>query len=493
MARAARVARNIGWSVLAQLAVAAANLLLIPRLVDGFGESGYGLYVLMFTAASYVQMLSLGSGTAIVHFTGESLRQGRGTRLRDSLRQGAVLHVGGPALGAVALWAGAPWAARELLSLPPDALETGVVLLRAASVAAVLAAGAGWAQAALQGFQRFSLQSGPALLQGVLMPAGMAALLGLGAGLREAGPWYALVNAAAFALGAAALALVYRSGACPSGGEGLAPGEMRRYSVSLTLGPVAWIVAHQFDRVLIARSLELSALTLYAVPQGLLQRLQTLPQAVSSAMLPAFSGASGSREDARLMYVRATRLTAGAMAPLFLLLFILMPQFLSLWLGGRFDDEGVWPARLLTAAYGIASLSYVCHPVAASRGWTWWLSWYHSATAAACVLLWAVLVPRFGILGAAAGTLGANLIATAGYTHAINRGLGLTWENWLKAAEPAAIAGSALVACVFPLHHLAGSWTSLIAMGIAGAAVYALVFWLRLPALDRDFFRARLG
>lgn len=490
MSRSARIARNVSWSLVGQGLVAVANLLLIPRIVHGFGEEAYGLYVLMFAASNYVQLFSFGAGSATVNFVAErhAAHDGRGAAL--ALRYGALLHLGGAAFGALALWAAAPWAVTTLFRVPAPLFVPALAVLRAAAVASVFGAGVLWTQAGLQGLQRFDWNGVSTVVQGALMPLGTVVLLGFGKGLRAAGFWYIGVAALSFAVSALILRVALAQEPRRAHGAGLPFSRFFSYGVGLWLGPIAWIVANQLDKVFVARSLALASLTLYSVPVGLLQRLQVIPASVSSVLLPVISGArgSGDPDDVRKMYCRATRLLAGLLVPAYVLLFALMPQFLSLWLGGRFGSEGVWPARLLVGANAVGLLSYTLNPVAASHERGWWLSAAAWAQALLSLALWPVLIPRFGILGAAAGTLTAQLLPSLVIIGAVNRLLGMTWGDYLAhALGPALVAGAALMIVVLPVHHLAGTWTGMMALSAAGCAVYAFTGWRCLPELDRGF------
>ena len=242
----------------------------------------------------------------------------------------------------------------------------------------------------------------------------------------------------------------------------------------------------------VARSLALASLTLYSVPVNLLQRLQVVPASVSSALLPAISGArgEGALDDVRRMYCRSTRLLAAFLTPAYALLFALMPQFLSLWLGGRFGGEGVWPARVLVAANALGVLLYTSNPIAASHGRAWWISAAAWGQALTCLALWPVLIPRLGILGAALGTFIAQLLPLLFALGAVHRLVRLGWGRYLAdALGPALIAGCAMMALVMPLHESAGRWSGMIGLSAAGGLLYAGIAWLCLPELDRDFLR----
>jgi len=117
------------------------------------------------------------------------------------------------------------------------------------------------------------------LLQAVLTPLGVVGLLALGRGLGAAAAWYVAVQVLAFGAGAAALraALAERRGEAGRGawvsassratGSAFGRGRLGRGLLSIRQG-------------LRGGALSISELTYYAVPSGVLQRLQMLPSAV---------------------------------------------------------------------------------------------------------------------------------------------------------------------------------------------------------------------
>ena len=493
MSRSARFVRDVGWSLGSQGGIVLVNLVAIPALVRGFGVEEYGLYVLLHAAVSYLQLLQLGTGAALIKYLSEHGAAGEGRAAREALSLSLRVHLAGALLGAAGLWLAAPWAVTAFFQVPDRLHVPGTAILRLAAAGAVFAAGAQWAQNALQGFRRFDRQNAIVLAQGVLLPLGILLLHRFGKGLRAAGLWYCLLAAAAFAAGA--LAARREEALLDRAGPRLDRRGFLRYGLSLWLGPIAWIVSNQLDKVFIARELALTSLTLYAVPTAVLQRLQALPAAVSTVLIPTLSAVRGDEapETLRRMYLRVTRVLLLIVLPVLVLLFAFMPQLLSLWIGGRFSEDSVWPARLLVVGQAFALLTFVPNSVCAGRGRPWYLTAFAFAQAFGSVALWAALIPRHGLLGAAAGTLLATALPAAAYLAATHRLLGLSWGRF--ASEGLLAAGwraAVLLAVVFPVHHLAADWPRLLLLCGGGALLYHGLAWTALSRDDRDLLKGLL-
>ena len=494
MSRGERFARNVGWGLAGQGSVAAINLLIIPRLVHGFGVEAYGLYLLMQSAAGWVGALHFGAGAGLVKYGSQSQSEGKRGALDDALRHGALMIVGGAAVGALVLWCAAPSLVGKVFVVPGYYQSHGAWMIRAAALGAVFASVAAWAGAAFQGLHRFQWQSAAAVLQGILIPFGVLGALSIGHGLGAAAAAFVAVHALVALFG---LYGVLRARAeVPAGGGRVSFSDFGRYSIGFWPSALAQMVSSQLDRAFVAGLRSMSEFTLYAVPAGVLSRVQTLPQTASVALVPVMGGLGSGDDDgtARRLYLRASRTLIGLIVPAYALLFCLMPQFLSLWLGGRFGDTSVWPARLLVATQTVALFSFLPVSVAAGRRDGWWQSAAGWLQALICLSLWPWMIPRWGLLGAAAGGLIAQLVSTTAFVSFVHaRLLDLSWPRFARETLiPSAAGTAALLVVVWPLRVRVEGWISFFALCGAAGALYTVIFWRLLPADDRRFIRGRL-
>lgn len=493
MSKAAQFARDTGLNLLGQLVLAAASFFLTPYLVRRMGIETYGLYILLYAFAGYLSLFSFGAGTAAIKYTAQfhEARDRRG--LRDILLYSGATHLLGALLGAALVAGGAGFLAARVFRVPDALAAAAVWTLRAAAAGAVFAALAQFAGSALQGLRRFDRQVPLSALQSVLMPAGAALLVSRGLGLEAVASWYAILQAAACAVFVAVLWAALRPAREFPSGKGLDFKSYAAFSLHSWLVPVASVVNSQLDKVFIVRAVSLTDLTLYAVPSGLLQRLQMLPATIATVLLPTTSAVQGpdARERLVRMYLKSTRFLLWITLPILVLLFSLMPQFLALWLGPEFVGRSVWPARLLVVAQALGAINFIPNIVSVSRDRPEYYSAMAWAQAALNVLAWWWLIPRHQILGAAAGACLSQAAVTAANLALVHgRLLSLSWADYGRGAllRPG-LAAAALLAAVFPLHHLAQSWPALLALGAAGGLVYAAVLWPSLHAEDREFLR----
>lgn len=482
--RAFRFARNTGFNLLGQLGTVAISFFATPYLVARLGKEPYGFYLLLYTVGTYLLLLTFGAGLGALKFTAEFAGSQDARGSRDALRHAALLSVAGVLPGALLVLLGADFLAERVLSAPQSLHASGAFTLRCAAAAAVAIGLLHAAQGSLQGLQRFDLHNLLLILQQALTLLGATLLVGRGWGLRAVAAWYAALNAA---LAALALMWTWRLlPPAPPGGPGLPFRRFVAYGAGFWLGQAASAISLQLDRLLIGALLPISELTLYGVPAGILQRLTVAPAAVGSAMLPLAS-ALDSEEAAEALpriYLKTLRVILWTSLPGMVLLFSLMPQFLTLWLGPEFSDRSTWPARVLIAAYTAGLLYTAPNAIAAAREKPLYSSAAIWATALISAAAWAALIPGYGIFGVAAGTLLGQALPVPFLLRAVHRLIGLRLRDYLRKGllAPCASAGL-LLAAVFPVHHLASDWPRLIGLAAAGLAVYYGSTW---PLLEPD-------
>lgn len=488
--RSVRFARSVGWNISSQAAIAVLGFLLIPYLISRLGIEVYGLYILMHTIANYLLMFSFGSGASAITHVAEFKAAGDGGGLRDTVRYASWLHAAGPSLAAAVIFFGARFFVADVFQVPEALFPQAIFVLRCGAVGAIFWVLIQPAIAALQGVQRFDLMNLVVFLQGGLMPLGVAGITAAGLGIKGVALCYLALNAVIFAFAAGLTWSLLKPLLALPRGKGTTLKAFASRGLHMWLVQIALVVTYQFDKVLIAHGLSLAELSLYAVPVGLLQRFQIIPGVVSTAILPMLSELHGTKdeESLRRVYLRSVRFLLWIALPALTLLFVVMPQFLGLWVGGDFSSRSVWPGRWLVIAQIFTLLSAMCNIAAFTSSKSWYMPLWAWAQALLSVLGWKLLLPRFGLLGVALASLIGQALPAVLYLHAVHKNImGISPRRyWAECLAAPGVSAALMLAVVFPFHAWAGTWVRLIVLAAAGLLAYGGAAWLLLDKDDRE-------
>ena len=133
-------------------------------------------------------------------------------------------------------------------------------------------------------------------------------------------------------------------------------------SVSSVLNPVLELT----DRFMIGHRLDLAAVTAYTVPYSLATRLSLVPGSLASVLFPRFSSASG--VEARELMLRARLVLTAIMTPLIVLGILLVPLFLSLWLGADLGERMAAVAVILLLGIWANALAFLPYSYLQAQG-----------------------------------------------------------------------------------------------------------------------------
>jgi O-antigen/teichoic acid export membrane protein len=391
---------NIASNIVGTLLPALAALVAVPFLLQHLGIDGFGVFSLQVAALFFFGLADFGISRAIVLLSFEPPDAGRDGWRRPyalGLRYTAMLAAGVLALGAVAtavLWHWQPTgiAPRDL------AWSSGLTFVSAAFMLLTQPP-----RAALEAQQRFLLAN---LIRG---PAAAAIFLApLAAFTIEA----TLTSAAVAILITRVLAAFAWFAACGRARPGgtAVPGptpELRsaflRKAGWLGLTNLVSLLVGYADRFVLAPFTSAAAVGQYVIAQEVATKLWIASGAVVSAGMPrlAAQGAQLDHEGLR----GTTRHLGAAMwglgvAPAALLVLFAEP-LLKLWLRASFDPASVLPLQVMAIGIGVNNLTQINFALLQVHGGEQrgaWLQVFHFLFL--CLAL-AVLVPAFGIRGAA--------------------------------------------------------------------------------------------
>jgi O-antigen/teichoic acid export membrane protein len=179
------------------------------------------------------------------------------------------------------------------------------------------------------------------------------------------------------------------------------------FSVYSFISNVSGSLLLQFDKFALGALRSVTAVTYYVVPGNVAQRLHSATASLTTVLLPAASGmyARGGDDDVRRLYVRATKFTLLFLMTLTVPAVVFARQILRYWLGEAFAIHSFWALRLLVLTYFMLSLTAIPYFIVLARGRPQLAGIFSGVTALLNVALVFVLIPRYGVIGAAAAFL----------------------------------------------------------------------------------------
>ncbi|NML47793.1 oligosaccharide flippase family protein [Ramlibacter sp. G-1-2-2] len=408
--------RNIGSNIIGTILPSLAALAAVPMLVGKLGMGGFGVFSMQVAALFFFGLSDFGISRAIVllafdrGFTGDAgWRRPYAIGMRYSVMISTAVLLAGPVAGLV-LWHWHPGQAD-----PSDLAWSSALTFASAAFMLVSQP----PRAVLEAHQRFfvaNLIRGPAAAAIFLAPL---AAFAFHVSLTSAA--IAILATRIIAAGGYFLACRGVGAAQPAPAEVLPAQELpalRRAflhkAIWLGLTNIFSMLLAYVDRFVLAALASAAAVGRYAIAQEVVTKLWIASGAAISAGTPRLASHRG-EADTQALQVTARQLIRVmwvlGVAPAAVLIAFGEP-LLRLWLRGSFDPGSVLPLQVMALGVGVNNLTQVNFALLQVHGGERrgaWLQVFHLAFMAAAL---ALLVPRYGVPGAAFA-FSARLLADA--------------------------------------------------------------------------------
>lgn len=378
----------------------------LPIVVSHFGATRAGILALAWTVLGTAAAFDLGLGRASTRFLAAALARESDDRAPRILGTAVVgqLVLGVAAGFAIALAADP---ASQWFGLTADQRPEFVASLRLIGLGVPIVLLSSLFQGALSACHRFDL------VNAVTVPSSSSVfVLTAAAGVAA----WSVPAAVALAVGAKAAALVvlgrltWRN--CPGlRGRAIAAdwetfSELAHFGSWIMLSSVLLPVLKQAERFLIPSMLSLQALTFYAVPYEAMSRAAIVPISMTTVLFPSFSrfNGDGGRELTSLV-ARPLRYLLVVMTPPLTFAGLFAHDVLALWMGPTFANQAAAALGILAAASYLNAFANLLRTAIQGMGRPDLKAILDLGNALLFIALLLVLVPRFGIAGAAAGRL----------------------------------------------------------------------------------------
>jgi O-antigen/teichoic acid export membrane protein len=430
-----RLFGNIGLNFTAQVSLLLINIATAPYIVHHLGIELFAIVALVQSVSSFSGVITFGIGRALTKYVSELYWKGEIDQVNKYFQTAwtacIVLGFAGIALlGSLSSTVGT-------LFFHTDA-EVNAELVTFAIYAAAFGLFSSMLLEAISAIpvavQRFGLRNIVQVIMGSIWCLGSVALLAASYSVRS----ILILNVLSNLVGVAAFIIASRS---------IIPGlkilprfhwasfkKLLSFSLPLMLSAASAMIVVRLDRFLLAYYLPLTAVTFYTLPYSLSEKLSMAVTNVSSVVFPFTSElhAMSAHEKVHELYMRSTKILMLVTLPIAVVLFTIPGPVLQYWLGEEYAAQGATCLRLLSLGAFLNAVSAIPTVTSLGVGRAWMPSAFALTGSGISLLGNILLIPRYGIDGAALGLLASQVVVLP-FVHLVNRSINLS--SWIFFSE----------------------------------------------------------
>ena len=417
------IARNVVYNFLSQIGLLLFTLAATPYIVRSLGDDAYGVLSIATTVIGLLEFLDLGLSTAVEKFVAQYEAQDRYADMGKLVGTALVMNLVMGLVGASIIGALSALLVVRVFNIPIQLQETARIVLTITGLRFFLRMPRIVFQAIPRALQRFDLFNLVNTLSQFAQTGMTIALLIAGFFLVEIALLQVVVGlATTLAYVVFSWRMLPMVDLRPAFDRQTAR-SLLRYGAPVSFGKLAVGIATRLDTLLLAFYLPVSSVTYYAVAFSVASKLYLIPWNVVPATFPALSAlqSQGNTDEVSEVYVRSTKYVAIATIPLAVLLIVLSEDILRLWLGAPFDVRSAWALRGLALAIAAHCLGHPAVAAANGLGHTVIPATVNTLQAVLSVSLYLILIPRFGLNGAALGWLVPQVLLSPTLIYLVNR------------------------------------------------------------------------
>jgi O-antigen/teichoic acid export membrane protein len=397
------LARNTLLSISGELAPLVLGLMAVPILVRELGPDRYGILTLSNVVVGYLGLFDLGLGRAAVQQMSDAIGAGETERIPEIFWT-SVIAMAALGIAAAGIIIGlSHWLVTGLLPIPVglQAETVGVFVILGAVMPFILSGSC--LSGTLRSFQRFDLTAKIGAATGIYSLLAPLAMLVFTHKL----VWIVFVLAAG-RLCAWAVSLKLCLGLVPD-----LTGRIQAWSAAflplvrfggwITISGLASPLMVSLDRLIIGSMISITAVTYYAVPYQIVAKIPLLPSVMAGVLFPAFSAtARRDPECAADLLERTSRYALLVLFPAVLVLYCFAPEVLYCFFGAKLSEQSSPAMRWLLIGVLMNGLAFIPYGLVQAANRPDLTAKFHLAELPIYFVALFLLLPRFGIAGAAA-------------------------------------------------------------------------------------------
>jgi O-antigen/teichoic acid export membrane protein len=431
------------------------GLITTPYIVQGLGLEPYGILVLVSVVLGYVLLLDFGLSASLVKYVAQYRAVKDFEILRTYIGTALIIYAMIGLAGCLII-GGLTYPLVGLLKVTPDLRPVAQFAFYVGAVGFSVNLVSGVFRAVIIGFQRYDLSNLINVLSGTVQTIGTVAILWQGLWLKEV------------VLFQLAVSLV-KLGLCVLSSHRLISGPIFRLAFDRQVAKslmsfgfmtfiyrVSGLLLFQFDRTYIGFVLGGAAVTYYTIPDNLGRQMHSLPASATLASFPLASELTSTQQNqtVRRLYLRGLKWTVAIASSMTAVLVALSFKVLYYWMGHEFAQVSAIPLRLLLVSYGILAFTTIPSYIVDGMGLPRYNALFASLNAAINIIGCILLIPRWGILGAAIANMLPIFMVPIYLAFVERRILGIkTVNHWASVYIPSFGAASLTFLLVYLIQY----------------------------------------
>jgi O-antigen/teichoic acid export membrane protein len=463
-----------------------------PYTVHRLGAEYFGIVALVQTVAGFAGFLNLGIGRALTKYVSELYWKHEYGQINELFTTAWATCIVGGSLGLLVLVGPQKTIGQLFFKGGPQVERVIGYAIYVASIGLFTSMLLEVVSAMPGALQRFDLINRINVVTGVIRCLGPVVLLKMGYGIRAV----LVVNLLSNVTGVIAFMIVSRK-LIPS--LSLVPSfhwsafqRLFSFSLPLLVSALCTLIVTRVDRFILAYYMPLVAVTFYTLPYSLSEKLSMGVANISSVVYPFASELHSRDAHDKLeeLYVRSSKLLVIITLPLMILLLAIPGAILRFWLGPEYATQGAVCLGILGVATFLGALSAVSTMTALGAGKAWMPAAFAIASSVINLVSNLLLIPRYGINGAALGALLPQAIVVPVFIVQTARSMRFSLGHmlWGVLVRPFACA-AAQFAFLYFLQGFVGNLFQLMLLSASSLAVFGiLVIFLAIDKDERDAF-----
>jgi O-antigen/teichoic acid export membrane protein len=449
--------RNILWNFAAFVWLSLLVVLVTPYMVGKLGLEAFGLWAVITAFSSYLTAMDLGLGNALIRFMAAENERGDQAAVEAYFRSGLTLQMLIGALASIALFFASGLIVHRWIQAPEWIRSEAVVSFRLSSITILLGFLVGVFSAVPAALHRFDLLAVRTVVFLSVQYVMILIVLHAGGGLLEVIAVYVLGTAITLTYLAVLSRRMLPDIRLLPGWNSRAVKDLLSFGRMKFPAQVSNTLLQQWDRVALGIRVPVAMVSFYAIPQRISLRLGQIAENIAGPFYPAVAShiVADRTESLQNQYRQGVRLVALAVCGSIAVLGGLTGPLLSVWMGNDFAVHGTWPFRLLLFAYG-ASAMFTLPSVAADAAGRPGIpaAFLVAGSLLHAVVVWLV-IPRFGLSGAAGGVCLGFLVPLIFGVPAIHRRIPVlpSLRSLISETGPIVLAGCATAGIAWAISH----------------------------------------